>query len=74
MVWGGYHGLPLAGYHLYMRWVPAWLTEWPPYRSPLASAASGVLTFALVTIGWLPFALDLQQSARLFRLLVGAGS
>lgn len=74
LIWGGYHGVLLGGHHLYRRWAPAWLAEWPPYHSRLASLASGVLTFALVTVGWVPFAFDVRQSARMLRLLAGAGT
>jgi alginate O-acetyltransferase complex protein AlgI len=73
LVWGAYHGLLLGGHHLYTRRAPAWLAEWPPYHSWLATFASRALTFALVTVGWVPFAFDLPQSVRILRLLAGGG-
>jgi alginate O-acetyltransferase complex protein AlgI len=71
VVWGAYHGLLLAGHHVYSRRAPAWLAEWAPYQSRPAILASRALTFALVTVGWVPFALDVPQGARMLRLLAG---
>ena len=58
LVWGAYHGLLLGGHHLYARRAPAWLAEWPPAHSWLATLASRALTFGLVTLGWVPFVFD----------------
>jgi alginate O-acetyltransferase complex protein AlgI len=73
LIWGAYHGLLLGGHHVYSRRAPAWLTEWPPYQSRLATLASRAVTWALVTAGWVPFVFDMRQSARMLGLLAGAG-
>jgi len=44
IVWGAYHGALLAGYHLTKRWYD---------RLPTLIRRVG--TFALITIGWIPF-------------------
>jgi alginate O-acetyltransferase complex protein AlgI len=74
LIWGGYHGLLLGGHHVYSRRAPAWLADWPPYHSRLAHVASGLLTWTLVTLGWVPFAFDVPASARMLRLLAGGGT
>jgi alginate O-acetyltransferase complex protein AlgI len=73
LIWGAYHGLLLGGHHVYSRRAPAWLTEWPPYRSRFATLASRAVTWGLVTVGWVPFVFDAPQSARMLGLLAGAG-
>lgn len=55
LVWGGYHGLLLAGYHLFKYWGD----KTPPLsslrKSGIYSLAATGLTFILVVIGWVFF-------------------
>jgi alginate O-acetyltransferase complex protein AlgI len=73
LIWGAYHGLLLGAHHLYSRRAPAWLTEWPPYQSRVATLASRAVTWGLVTVGWVPFVFDARESARMLGLLAGVG-
>jgi len=50
VAWGLYHGLLIAGYHLVRRENAA-----PPSYAALRTAASVLVTFALVQLGWIWF-------------------
>jgi alginate O-acetyltransferase complex protein AlgI len=71
LLWGAYHGLLLTGYHVTRAYTPAAVVANPLYRSTLAKAGGTVITFGLVSIGWVPFMSDLPGAWRLVRLMLG---
>lgn len=70
LVWGLYHGLLLSGHHLYTTRLPVAVARSRFYRSRLASALATVVTFLLVSIGWVPFMLDLPRASEFLRLML----
>jgi alginate O-acetyltransferase complex protein AlgI len=73
LVWGAYHAALLTLYQAARARMPAAIVTSRLYRSPLATAAGTVVTFALVTIGWVPFMTTLPDAWRLLRIMFGAG-
>jgi alginate O-acetyltransferase complex protein AlgI len=69
MVWGAYHGVLLAAYHLYKTSIPLSLATSAVYQSRLVSWSGTALTFLAVLIGWVFFRMELDDSARLLRLM-----
>lgn len=69
LVWGGYHGMLLATFHLYKTSIPVSLATSPLYRSRLVAWGGSCLTFLLVTVGWVFFRMELPAGVRLLRLL-----
>ena len=55
MLWGGYHGVLLGLHQAYRRTIAARLATYPWFSSIPARIVSVVLTFALVTLGWVFF-------------------
>lgn len=72
LAWGLYHGILVTAYYVYRARVPASLTASRWFDSRPATAAATVLTFILVTIGWVPFMTTLPDAARLLRIMFGA--
>lgn len=69
MVWGAYHGVLLAAYHLYKTSIPLSLATSPVYQSKLVSWSGTALTFLAVLIGWVFFRMELGEAARMLRLM-----
>ena len=69
LVWGAYHGVLLAAYHLYKTSIPLSLATSPRYQSRLVSWSGTALTFLAVMIGWVFFRMDLPDGTRLLRLM-----
>ena len=72
LVWGLYHGVLLSLFHLVRLKTPAWITDHPLYRSSMAQMFSVAVTFACVTLGWVPFMLPLKEARKLLALMFGA--
>jgi alginate O-acetyltransferase complex protein AlgI len=73
LVWGLYHGALLALYHVVRLKMPLRIADHPWYRSRVADAIGIAITFACVTIGWVPFMQPLRQAGKMFALMFGAG-
>ena len=71
LVWGLYHGVLLALFHLARLKTPAWIADHRLYRSRLAQGLAGALTFGCVTLGWVPFMLPLREAQKLLALMFG---
>jgi len=71
LVWGLYHGILLAGYHLYRSWLPVTVATHPLYQSRAASLTAMGITFVLVSVGWVFFMTDLKEGAHLLHLMFG---
>ncbi len=70
VVWGGLHGLYLAGERVAKRIYP----EAASWRTPLARIALALLTFALVCIAWVFFrAQSFDQAFTIVRAMFGDG-
>ena len=69
LVWGLYHGALLSAFTLYRRHVPsAWIdSSW--YQSRAAEVGGVLVTFLLVTIGWVPFMADWPDAWRMLRTM-----
>ncbi len=75
LVWGAYHGTLMIGFHFYKALVPVAVVTSPIYQSKVTTWAATVVTFFLVTIGWVFFRLDPPDAFRMLRLmLIGHGS
>jgi len=72
LVWGLYHGVLLSLFHLVRLKTPLWIADHPFYRSPVARGLGVAITFACVTLGWLPFMLPLNEAQKLLALMFGA--
>lgn len=64
VLWGLYHGVLLAIFHVWRQRVPA--SDARPMR-----ALGIVTTFVFVTIGWVPFFLPLQKATHMWALMFG---
>lgn len=64
VLWGLYHGVLLAIFNLWRRYVPS--SDSVPRR-----ALGIVVTFFFVTIGWVPFFLPLEKAAHMWALMFG---
>jgi hypothetical protein len=53
--------------------IPASISDHPWYRSRAASAISVAVTFAFVTVGWVPFMTNLKSARRLLVLMFLGG-
>ena len=71
LIWGAYQAILMIGYYIYRTRVPLAVVENRLFQSKLATAVSTLLTFVLVTIGWVPFMTDLPRSMQLLRLMFG---
>jgi alginate O-acetyltransferase complex protein AlgI len=69
LVWGLYHGALLTGYHGWRASMPRVVWTSRLYRSPVSRAAGTVITFGLVSVGWVPFMTTLPNAWRLLRLM-----
>ncbi len=72
LVWGLYHGILLALFHFVRLKTPVWIADHPLYRSPVAKGLAVAVTFACVTLGWVPFMLPLKEAQRLLGIMFGA--
>jgi alginate O-acetyltransferase complex protein AlgI len=73
LIWGAYQGLLLGAHHAWRAWLPAAIATHRWYHSPLATAASIVITFAFVVIGWVPFMTDFTTARRLLGIMFLGG-
>jgi alginate O-acetyltransferase complex protein AlgI len=73
LLWGAYHGVLLTLYHGIRQKMPPRIMEHPFYSSRVARVAAVVLTFLLVTIGWVPFMLPLAEARKMLAIMFGAG-
>jgi len=73
LVWGAYHGVLLSAHHVIRAKIPAPISDHPWYRSRAASAISVAVTFAFVTVGWVPFMTNLKTARRLLVLMFLGG-
>jgi D-alanyl-lipoteichoic acid acyltransferase DltB (MBOAT superfamily) len=64
-----YHGVLLSLHHLYTTNMPAAVSGSRWYRSPLMTVAATLVTFVLVTIGWVPFMTDLPKAMTMLRIM-----
>ena len=71
LVWGAYHGLLLTVYYVWRTRLPAAFAKSSFYQSRIATIAGTVLTFLLVTLGWLPFTMELPRAAHLLTIILG---
>jgi len=69
LVWGAYHGVLVSGYQVARARMPPVISASPLYRSPVANLAGTAITFALVSLGWVPFMTDLPNAWRLVRIM-----
>jgi alginate O-acetyltransferase complex protein AlgI len=72
LLWGLYHGALLAAYHAIRAGTPVTVAAHPLYRSRAATLLGTMLTFLLVTIGWVPFMTTWEGASALFASLFGA--
>ena len=73
LVWGAYHGLLLSAHHVIRTKIPPFISDRAWYRSRLASAVSAAVTFAFVTVGWVPFMTDLATARKLLVVMFFGG-
>ena len=72
ILWGTYHGVLLSVYHVYRRTLGARLTALPVAHSTVARVSAAATTFALVSLGWVPFmTADPAAAVRLLRVMAG---
>jgi len=71
LVWGVYHGLLASAYLVYRRNLPVRVVESRVFQSRFATMVATAVTFAFVTIGWVPFMTDVSRSVALLRLMFG---
>jgi alginate O-acetyltransferase complex protein AlgI len=71
LVWGLYHGLLLALFHLVRLKTPVRIADHPLYRSRVARGLAVAVTFGCVTLGWVPFMLPLGEAQKLLALMFG---
>jgi alginate O-acetyltransferase complex protein AlgI len=71
LVWGAYHGVLLTGYQVARARMPSAISGSALYRSPVATGAGVVITFMLVSVGWIPFMTTLPNAWRLVRIMLG---
>lgn len=72
LAWGAYHGLLVAGYLVYRRRVPLTVATSRLYQSRYADIVGALMTFFLVTVGWVPFITkDLQHTLTTIRMMFG---
>jgi alginate O-acetyltransferase complex protein AlgI len=70
LIWGFYHGMLLTAHYLYVTTVPE-IPAGRLSRSGIPAAIGGLLTFVLVTVGWVPFMTStLPDAARLLRIML----
>jgi len=73
LVWGAYHAVLLSTHHVIRTKMPASIADHPWYRSRVASAISAAVTFAFVTVGWVPFMTNLETARHLLVLMFLGG-
>lgn len=73
LAWGAYHAVLLSAHHVIQTKIPASISDHPWYRSRVASAISVAVTFAFVTVGWVPFMTNLKTARRLLVLMFFGG-
>lgn len=70
--WGLYHGGLLAGHRLLQRWGQRWNLPLPSY---LVTAASWIVTFGMISLGWVLFrANSLQQALSMYAAVLSPGT
>ncbi len=71
ILWGGYHGALLAGYHLYKHLKIKYLQGWESWLThPLYTVMATTLTFCTVVVGWVLFrAPNLQNAGQVLNRL-----
>ena len=74
LVWGLYHGVLLSVFHLIRLKTPARIADHALYRSRAAQGLAIAMTFACVTLGWVPFLLPLKESQKMLALMFGVRS
>jgi alginate O-acetyltransferase complex protein AlgI len=74
LLWGAYQGLLLGAHHVWRAKLPAVIANHRWYHSPAATAASVVLTFGFVIIGWVPFMVDVRTARKLLGLMFLGGA
>lgn len=70
VVWGLYHGTLLALHHIIQARMPVAVSASAWYRSSFGHALGCAITFFLVTLGWVPFMVDLDHARVLLRLML----
>lgn len=73
VLWGLYHGILVSGHKAYSAYVAPVFSGSGWYRTRIFTAASTLLTFVLVSLGWVLFAGDINTSFVVFRRLLGVG-
>jgi len=73
LAWGAYHGVLLSAHHVIRTRMPSSITDHAWYRSRLASVVSVAITFAFVTVGWVPFMTDFATARRLLVVMFLGG-
>ena len=69
LVWGLYHGVLLATYHLYRSWLPVTVATHQLYQSRAVSLTARGITFVLVSVGWVFFMANLEEGTKLLHLM-----
>lgn len=69
VVWGLYHGTLLALHHIIQVRLPVAVAASAWYRSSFGDALGCAITFFFVTVGWVPFMIDLAHARVLLRLM-----
>lgn len=69
LAWGAYHGILLSAFHVYRTSIPVRLAASPVYQSRPVAWMGSIVTFLLVTIGWVFFRMDLPSGLHLLRLM-----
>ena len=72
LLWGLYHGVLLAAYHVIRAKTPVRIAAHPLYRSRFATVCGAALTFLLVAIGWVPFMTTSDGATTLLAAMFGA--
>jgi alginate O-acetyltransferase complex protein AlgI len=70
LVWGAYHGVLVTAFHFYKTSLPLSVATSAFYQSRAAALAGMVVTFLLVTIGWVFFRMDVPSAVRVLRLML----
>ncbi|HYU26249.1 MAG TPA: MBOAT family O-acyltransferase [Thermoanaerobaculia bacterium] len=71
LLWGVYHGVLLSLYHVVRLKTPVWIADHRWYEARAVRAASVMVTFFCVTLGWVPFMMPLPQAQKMLALMFG---
>jgi alginate O-acetyltransferase complex protein AlgI len=74
LLWGAYQGLLLGAHHIWRAKLPHVIGNHRWYHSSAATAASVVVTFGFVIIGWVPFMTDVRTARKLLGLMFLGGA